>query len=157
MIGNLQEFQVVEVKPSATSPLTKQLPFMPCKSQLSSTHNFTKISFPTIYMVNTGISGKTAMGEMLACVTLCPWAKELFPWLSLECWELATLRSVWLQWACGGRTAKNRWPWVPACLTREGKGRHLPSQSLRQLSSCSLLMALALSRAGWQHWSSLSV
>lgn len=72
MIGNLQEFQVVEVKPSATSPLTKQLPFMPCKSQLSSTQNFTKISFPTIYMVNTGISGKTAMGEMLACVTLCP-------------------------------------------------------------------------------------
>ena len=212
MIGNLQEFQVVEAKPSATSPLTKQLPFMPCKSQLSaaaakslqsyptlcdpidgsppgspipgilqartlewvaisfsnawkwkvkvkslscvrpsatpwtaayqaspsigfsrqeywsgvplpsplsSTQNFTKISFPTIYMANTGISGKTAMGEMLACVTLCPWAKVLFPWLSLECWELATQRSVWLQWTCGGRTAKNRWPWVPAPLTGE--------------------------------------
>lgn len=55
MIGNLQEFQVVEVKPSATSPLTKQLPFMPCKSQLSSTQNFTKISF---YFISYNLYGE---------------------------------------------------------------------------------------------------
>ena len=67
MIGNLKEFQVVGAKPPGTSPLTKQLPFMPCKSQLSSTQNFTKISFPTIYMVNTGISGNSHGGNAGLC------------------------------------------------------------------------------------------
>ena len=47
MIGNLQEFQVVEAKPSATSPLTKQLPFMLCKSQLSAAAAKSLQSYPT--------------------------------------------------------------------------------------------------------------